>query len=314
MSRLCSGTFADSPLPEVTSSGVPTRHQLDAALRVVTLLTTSDQAIDRVRAGYEHIPTDGLLARDDLVEGEELLIAVGLAGRRDDYLRLVKDLPYARTQDREAARELLLIDILTAQRPPWLAVATATGEVRPALLPEEVSANLASVITDFERREAVLLTLGQTYDPTAAERIGALGELHCVAECKRTLLEAGMGHLVDRVARVSQVSDALGYDITTPTISGALRHLEVKTLGASRSEVRIFLSRNEYRVARSDDRWRLVVCRVISESEAETIGWCRSDALHVIVPTDSPLGRWTEARLDVSHGDLQPGLPLGTDQ
>jgi hypothetical protein len=205
---------------------------------------------------------------------------------------------------------LLLLELLANRTPAWLLVATSTGDLEPELVPSEAARQLEDVVTDPNRREALLLALGRRHDPTFQAAVGAVGERTVVDECRRLLRESGQPHLAEKVAQVSLVSDALGYDITSPTLSGGVRRLEVKTMRASRVQLRLFISRNEYETGLSDPDWRLVVCRLTAEEAAEILGSCRADQLEPLVPVDSPGGEWREARLELDSHALDPGLPL----
>lgn len=293
------------------NSAIPSRHQLDAAIRVASVLTTEERNLRSVRAGYEHLPSDGIFGTSDLIEGESLLIAAGLARLKQDKLSLAHDVGVLGSHDLLAARELVLTQLLLNQVPTWLPIATATGGLRPELIPTEAEEQLADIVVDPNRREALLLNLGQKYEADALSILGAVGEKAVLEECIRTLVDSDTPHLADQVARVSLVSDALGYDITSPTVNGDIRRLEVKTMGASRTVIRVFISRNEYDTGLADEDWRLVVCRLTSEESAEILGWCEVNELRSLVPKDSGPGVWRQARLQFDSEILTPGLPLG---
>lgn len=292
------------------SESIPTSHQLDAALRVATVLTTEERSLASVRAGYGHLPSDGLFGTPELLDGESLLIAAGVATLNEDRLSLTSDLTAWRSHDVATARELLLVELLSNRTPAWLPIATATGDLELELVPSEAARQLEDVVTDPSRREALLLALGQKHDTAYRSAIGAIGEEVVVDECQRVLRQSGHSHLAEQVAQVSLASDALGYDITSPTLSGGVRRLEVKTMGASRIQLRLFISRNEYETGLSDRNWRLVVCRLTSEETAEILGSCRAGQLGPLVPVDSPGGEWREALLELDSNALTPGLPL----
>lgn len=134
------------------------------------------------------------------------------------------------------------------------------------------------------------------------------GEIHVVAECKAVLEAAGRHELCDDVAHVSLVSDALGYDIETPTTRKDPRRLEVKTSAGAADPVRVYLTRNEWKTALVDPLWRLVVCVRQSSTAFETIGWTSAGELEPLLPTDGEMSYWQTAVIALSWDRLSRGL------
>ncbi|WP_376773577.1 protein NO VEIN domain-containing protein [Nonomuraea endophytica] len=148
-------------------------------------------------------------------------------------------------------------------------------------------------------------------DPEARARIGALGEEFVKAACEAELTDLGRDDLGKQVARVSLISDGFGYDISAPNIRGELRLLEIKTQCVpSSSQFRLYISRNEYEVGRTEANWALVCCDMAGASDGDIsiAGWCRGETLGPYLPEDHN-GRWTEAMVVLPRGVLLPGFP-----
>ncbi|MCA1675895.1 MAG: DUF3883 domain-containing protein, partial [Actinobacteria bacterium] len=114
------------------------------------------------------------------------------------------------------------------------------------------------------------------------------------------------------VHQVSLRSDQLGYDVTSPDITGHRHRMEVKTTSsAAPDRVEFFLSRNEATVGECDSAWSLVAVRRDRDQTLQIVGWCRAVALLPLLPKDlSVQGRWTSVRLSVPTTEFVPGLPL----
>ena len=115
--------------------------------------------------------------------------------------------------------------------------------------------------------------------------------------------------------QVSQLSDQLGYDVTSPDTAGRRHRLEVKTttgIAGADSFVSFYISRNEAMVGQGDDCWALVaVRRDIVTGEFEIAGWCHADIFAPALPSDpEDWGRWASTRIFLGENRLSSGLPL----
>ena len=169
---------------------------------------------------------------------------------------------------------------------------------------------LSEIVPDPVQREAILLALGNRFDPTAATQTGTIGEEFVVSECRSLLRSAGYEDLACKVQRVSLISDQLGYDVVAPTISGGSRRMEVKTTSRGGEVVEVIITRNEVRVGLRDPSWALVVCRVIPDGSVHPVGWCRGSVLRPLLPTDvHPHGHWLAVGITLTSDLLSDGLP-----
>jgi hypothetical protein len=248
-----------------------TGHRLRAALRVARIIDRLGNATDDVQASYRHALTLGEHPADHLRDAEQLLVRAGLLHRVEGRIFPTPGLAVLAGVDDECAAEVL-------------AAALGTDNVDEGL------------------SEA---------DEAARAALGAAGEEHVAAGLREELVALGYTDLVAAVQRVSLVSDRLGYDVFAPTLTDAVRKLEVKTERVpARSWVRFFLTRNEYETGRRGrDAWALVACRADPSTEQiDTVGWCRVEALKLYLPEDRN-GRWTEALVRLPVGGLVSGLP-----
>jgi hypothetical protein len=152
--------------------------------------------------------------------------------------------------------------------------------------------------------------LANRVDPSTRSELGTLGERFVAEAARSQLRELGRTDLAVKVRHVSLISDQLGYDVVTPRVSGDVLRLEVKTTRrATSQQTRVFISRNEAKVALRDSAWRLVVCRDSGEGQFDFVGWCRGSALSALLPKDAPRGRWESAVLTLGAGCLEKGFP-----
>ncbi len=200
--------------------------------------------------------------------------------------------------------------LLEQQPPPWLGAATRGGDLDGEMIPIEDAENLEVAVGDPAQRDALLLALGRKFDDASRRRLGEAGERVVVEACRTALIGADAGELALQVLQVSLLSDALGYDVRTPTTTGGWLRLEVKTDATRETLVRLFLSRNEWETARCDPSWRLVVCHRLEGGEIEVQGWLGAAALAPRVPLDTDsLCRWQSVELRVEEESLISGLP-----
>ena len=290
---------------------------MQAAVLAGRVLEPAGNTESALLASYDKLVTGGLYRPQDLRAGHQLLLRARLVlqvgGRHvpSEALQRLRDLPD------DVAAELVLHELLLQEPPLWLYAAVVDDEVRWEAVPDADQDALRQLLADAARREALLLTLGRTLDAALLAEYGAMGEEHVVRACRRYLRdEQQRPDLAAEVHQVSLRSDQLGYDVTSPDVSGHRHRLEVKTTAsASGGSVEFFLSRNEATVGERDPAWSLVAVRRHPDGELELIGWCSGVTLLPLLPRDlSPQGRWTSVRLSVPTIDFTPGLPLDTLQ
>ncbi len=295
---------ADGPYVARLSGYVPGRHTFEAALRVAPALDVRPQSLEVFHGALTHLPSDGLFSLKHMLDGEELLVRAGLARRSDTEIALLQ-----RWRPGEQTPDTLAAIYLARSPPAWLGAATRGGEVDPSFIPDEDAHTLDGLFDDPDRRDALLLALGQKFDDDYRKELGEAGELFVVQECRRRLMEAGAPGLAEQVLQVSRVSDLLGYDVRTPTLDGGVRRLEVKTTVAGEDPISFVVSRNELRTGLADPRWALVVCARDPAGEVALLGWCPAQQLAGVLPPDMPHARWQTVSFSLPHDALAPGMP-----
>ncbi len=262
---------------------------------------------------YDKLVTGGLYRPQDLQAGHQLLTRAQLVEEHDDQHVPTAALCQLRELPDDVAAELVLHELLLNEPPLWLYAAVVDDEVHWENVPHADEDALRQLLADAARREALLLTLGRTLDASLLAEYGSWGEEHVVQACRRYLAgDQERPDLAAQVHRVSLRSDQLGYDVTSPDVTGHRHRMEVKTTGTSAvGRVEFFLSRNEATVGERDPAWSLVAVRRDADATLEIIGWCRAVTLLPLLPKDlSSQGRWTSVRLSVPMTDFTPGLPL----
>ena len=263
-----------------------------------------------LRNSYPRIPTGGLYHPLDLKAGEDILVECHLARLVGGSLFPADGLSLLLALDKREASELLLFLVLRERRPLWSRVAVRGWEVAEEMIPDSDLDALATTVSDPDRREALLLALGQRYDPSSNLRIGERGEEAVEQASKEELISAGHHDLADQVQRVSLVSDQLGYDVVAPTTTGGTRRMEVKTCGRLGRQIQVHISRNQVERSLRDRSWYLVVCALDEDEEVTIVGWCQSNHFKSLLPVDeSPRARWTSVELALESIDLAVGLP-----
>jgi hypothetical protein len=276
------------------------------------VLDSDGNTAEALAVSYDKLVTGGLYRPQDLRVGHQLLQRAGLVTVSD-----LRHLPTPLLQQLcclpdDVAAELLLHELLLQEPPLWLYAAVVDDEVRWENVPDADQDALAQLLSDAERREALLLTLGRTLDAQLLAEYGAWGEQHVVQACRQHLLDQGRPDLAADVHQVSLRSDQLGYDVTSPDTTGHRHRMEVKTTSsASAGRVEFFLSRNEATVGERDRAWSLIAVRRDRDGNLDIVGWCRALSLLPLLPRDlSVQGRWTSVRLSVPTTEFLPGLPL----
>jgi hypothetical protein len=280
---------------------VPRRHLFEAALITATCLSHDHQQVNHFRRALAHMPTDGVFSLDNLLAGEEILVRARVATRSTSHIRL--------TAPPASTAELLAVAYLINSPPSWLGAATRGDYVDYAFVPDDDAEALLGLVGDPDRRDELLLALGRTFDSRIRKELGLAAELVVVDSCREELRRLGHEDLALQVRHVSLVSDELGYDVRTPTASAGVLLLEVKCDSTSGPNARFFLSRNEWRTATRDSRWRLVVCRRRATGKIEVQGWSTGATIEPHLPNDTMLARWQSLEFSLPIGELVSGLP-----
>lgn len=266
-----------------------------AALRAGALIDRFGSPIPEARLEYLLYPSDALFPPDDLLVGQGLLSDCGLLEEEADGL--VPTVRLRALLSLEAGRGAEILFEIASRRlgiPPSDSTELSTAE---------------AAAFDPDRRERLLLARRLTFDMTQDSALGLRGENHIVDEARAGLMRLGRPDLADRVQRVSELSDQLGYDIVAPTLTG-VRRLEVKTSGRTTADTfHLFLSRLEYEVGMADPSWALVACRVGSDEVVSTVGWCRAGAIEALLPGDTAAAQWVTIEISFPLAAFEPGLP-----
>lgn len=288
-------------------SAIPSRHEIEAALQVIGILSEDAQPLDPVRKGYLILPSDGIFGTRDYMAAEDLLVNAGIAEREGSSLRLIEPVHFP--GDPSLAAEILLFEILERIQPAWLPASVRGGTIQEEFIPKEAVEALSTFHENEGRRDGFLLAVGGLFDQEALAVLGRAGELAVVSACQDYLRTEDRENLASQVVRVSEFNDGLGFDVSSPNREGDTRHLEVKTAGQARTRPLVFLSRHEADVGAVDPAWRLVVCQQ-GEADAITIvGWTSMREIGHLLPLDGDHGHWATARLDLSDV-IHDGLPL----
>jgi hypothetical protein len=277
---------------------LPTRHLVDAALHVASLLDPRGSPLADAHESYWLHATGGTVPPADLERGERLLVASGLVDERQRILYPKPELIDLLRGTNDDAVSLIAFRVLARSATPF-------GVSDPDLL---------ELVPDSVRREELLALLRRRFDDVRRREIGAIGEELVVASVRDVLCQLGRPDLAREVRHVSLESDQLGYDISAPRVSGPRRLLEVKatTNLESDNEVVVHVTRGETEVGVTyPEQWALVICRVtdVSGRRGGIRGWCGAQAFVPLLPTDGHTGRWETASIELRSELLEPGLP-----
>lgn len=288
---------------------LPTAHQLRSALRCGRLIDEGGSQVEVTRASYRLVPYGGLYRSDDLLVGEDVLIAAGLV-REDDGVLFPADglREIAHVSDADGC-EGVLAALLNRRAPLWLLAATADGVLEEELIPDDERTKLREVL-DPQAREALLLSLGRRFSQEERALTGAIAERFLVARCRAELRAHGASDLAESVRRVSEISDQLGYDISAPRLDHSTRRIEAKGTRAGGTTVVFYLSRNEAERGLADPDWSLVACRVAADDAVALVGYVPGPELRAYLPNDPrPETRWQTIRLELPEAAFTAGLP-----
>lgn len=292
---------------------LPTQHVCRAAIRVIGMVDQARETVESLRWAYRNHPSDGTFGAEEFDRGREVLERAGLLAVRDDRLYVSDEgRRIARLPEDDAA--LMVVETLLLRESPAWVVAVAWSGARWEYMPDGVEERLTDVCPDPLRREEFLMSVAKKVSLEELQEIGMAGERHVVRICREYLIRHGRPDLADRVARVSQVSDQLGYDVVAPDLSGVPVRMEVKTQSGGPEPARVFLSRNEAEQGSRDDRWALIVCDRFANGTVQERGWCTYDVVAKGLPRDAraePAGKWMSVQLLLDRALLIQGLPLG---
>lgn len=299
-STYCSA-ISEATLADPLTRELPTLHVIRAALHVASLIDRRGSRVDDARESYWRHATGGVFPPPDLRMGERLLVECGLVDERDGVLHPTDILETLLAGTFEDAAVTIVLHVLVAGADPQAA-------------PTIEQSDLTSIIDDPDRRERLLLALGQKWDDAHHRLIGEIGEDLVVESAKAELDALGHPDLARAVRRVSIDSDQLGYDVTAPRIGGPSRLLEVKSTTGVGDPATIHLSRNELDTGARFVSWSLVLCRVHDtfERTGEVVGWCTASDLMPLVPHDGERSRWEVTAVELASSLLHPGLPRPT--
>lgn len=296
------------------NGSIPTLFELQAALIVGRLVPDNGCSEASFRASLSGVATGGLHREQHLERGQEVLELAQLLDVSDAWYQPTSDLQILLNLPADLAAELLLQRAILTRPPLWLFAAVAEESVLWENVPDEDSRALRQAIGESDRREALLLALGRKFDQDRLSELGSQGEDHVVERCRVYLLSQGREDLAQAVKKVSDYSDQLGYDVSTPDTIGVRHRIEVKTTvkPATDGNVTFYLSRNEANVGLCDASWSLVAVRKdVVDGTFEIVGWCRARTFSASLPSDVPGGgHWETARITVPLGALHMGLPL----
>jgi hypothetical protein len=252
------------------------------------------------------MPTGGVFGASELIRGLAILEEARLIYEDAGLLRSTPDLDtMVRVGDAEAPG-LLLTSFLEAVRPLWVETPIQNGRVVEDLLPDDARETLRASLSP-ERREALLMNLARKWRDEELREIGEDGERFVTESFRRALIDAGSVELASQVVQGSSTTDALGYDISVPTLNGDTMRVEVKSTRRGSSPFRCYLSRNEADVGVRDPNWVLVACAV--GDSPRILGWATAAALIPLFPEDvSPRSSWRSVELTLGD-ELTAGLP-----
>jgi hypothetical protein len=282
-------------------NGIPTKHAIEAAVRVAALIDPGGSPVRDARETYWHVPTGATIPPVDLAMGEALLVDLGLATVIGGVLRRTEQLEALLAGDEDLLVGSMLVSATQLLDRP------VSPEVQAAF-----GSRATETVRDPQHRDATIAVSMSLFDAARRILVGEIGEEHVVREAQRELVDAGHERLAMSVRHVSRISDAYGYDITAPRINGPARLLEVKsTTDVGDGEVKVFISRHEADVGAQHDEWAMVVCHVqdLDQRIARTVGWLRYQHIQPRLPTNLPGSRWESASLSIPLDLLSEGIP-----
>ena len=270
---------------------LPPEGILRAARRWLTLLTTSslDQAAAILR--FDSRYTD--VSRTQYAAALEWLQALGVVSKDG-----TKGLTESARSSGPLLPQLVFERALALAEPAWLPDGDSIG-LDPDDLPWDAQMLADSLGIAGEAAVHAIRQLQGRVDTAERSRLGRAGEIELMA-----LLDSNWPGAATHVALAS---DGYGYDVQFQH-EDAEWHLEVKTTNR-RGRLVIYLSRNEYEVARRDPLWRLVIVGLDSEDRLAELATAKHDEFLGRVPCDRhPSALWQSVRLSLLPTDLECSL------
>lgn len=150
-------------------------------------------------------------------------------------------------------------------------------------------------------------TSARKFDDKHLKKIGLDGESWVVNEYRNRLPNS----MCDRVIHVSLKDDTAGFDIVAPSLNYEthIQHIEVKTSVRRATHFEFYISRNEYEVGASDERWVLLLVKK-EEGSYLPFGHLFHSSLVSMVPKDvTDIARWQSVKIRLSSSSVFEGLP-----
>lgn len=295
-----------------TTASFPSAYILRACVRVIRLIGEVAVTQEQLEKSYLTVASGGTFTSDAFREALAVLTAHGLIQLDGDGRVVRANLPdNVSFADEEQGSKLLAQWILSEHPPLWLRNAILDGgELSYELMPSEVEDRLRLIFPDVAERESMLLAAATRYNDALLRAAGALGEECVVSECKRWLLSHSRPDLASKVQQVSLISDHLGYDVSSPDLTGTVHQLEVKAYAGP--ALRFYLTRKEFEVGLQFLTWSLVFVKVdLRSQEGKVVGWCPADSIRDRVPADRDSKvSWESARLRLAETEILRGLPI----
>lgn len=162
----------------------------------------------------------------------------------------------------------------------------------------------------------LLVPLQGDGESAAEEAVARIVRCRDLEELRRETGEAGEKSLVAllersgylSVRRVSELSDAFGYDIEATSPLGDRLHIECKTT-LVREHLTVHLSRHEFETMRRDPAWMLVAVLPGRSALPDWVATVRTEWLELAAPEDrQPAADWRSARFRVPPEEIRPGV------
>ena len=286
----------------------PSLHQLRTAAQVLMIVGEEAQEHSDLAKSYFALASGGLYSASQLLVAEDWLVDVGILVRDGEKLNSIFGLDMENDSEFDVVREILRY-VLVTNPPAWLGASFVDGVFRTEIFPGQAAIVLKELFLE-EERDSILFASMMRYDDTRKQMLGQLGEICVVDACKEFHHAQKRIDRASQVRRVSEVSDAFGYDVVSPNVWGELCCLEVKCFSGPVPQV--YLTRHEYEVGLRQKRWFLVVCQAVSDDKAKIVGWTNAAALRWRVPREvENFTEWHVIRVKLEAGQLNAGLPLG---
>lgn len=290
---------------------LPSLHGARAACEAATLLERPRMVTEDARRAYRESRTGGEFDEDDLVAGERLLVAAGFVEIEGDELAVSEDALLLDSLDDHTAAVVVVSRVLERRPPTWLRIAAGGGTVREALIPDAEVDELAGLIEDEARRDALLLNAVRQFEASRVAGLEALGFERVVEACREELLAADRPDLADAVQLVEAFGGILGHHVIAPCAAGgAPRRLHVATTRSIGWRREVQVARTAIEAGLADPAWALVVCEVDEDGGVARVGWCRAAEIAGLLPRDQHVhGQWLRASLALVSATLTQGLP-----